>query len=146
MVNKNQVIIGGVIGALVVAVVILAIAYYSVRISGTGTIKTVGVKVYADEGLTKEISSVDWGAIPPGGTSAVTFWIKSTSTVPINLTLTTDVWNPPQAQQYLTLSWDYNNSTMQPNAVIVTDLTLKVSPQVSGITTFSFDMVITASG
>lgn len=146
MVNRNQVIVGSIIGALVVAVVILAIAYYSVRIHGTGTIKAVGVKIYADEGLTKEISAVDWGAIPPGGTSAVTFWIKSASTVPVNLTLATDSWNPSSAAQYLTLSWDYNNSTIQPNAVIVTDLTLKVSPQVSAITTFSFDIVITAAG
>ncbi len=146
MVNKNQAVIG-VIGALIViAVVVAATMYFSVKISGTGSIKAVGCKIYADEAMTKEISAVDWGVIPVGGTSDVTFFVKSTSTVPVTLTITKDNYNPASFATYSTLSWTYNNAPLQPNELRAIDLTLKVSQSIVGITTFSFDMTITASG
>lgn len=115
MVNKNQAVVGVVGALIVIAVVVAAVLYYSVKISGTGSIKAVGCKIYADEAMTKEISAVDWGVIPVGGTSNVTFFVKSTSTVPVTLTITKDNYNPASFETYSTLTWTYNNAPLQPN-------------------------------
>jgi hypothetical protein len=145
MVTQNQALVASAIGFIAVAVVIVTLLVYSVSISGFGTIRTINVNVYGDENCTKQLTSVDWGAISPGGTSAVTFWIKSTSTGPINLTLTTSNWTPSTAQNFMTCTWTYSGINLAPGAVAVTDVTLRVAQNISNVTNFSFTMIVTGT-
>lgn len=146
MVTKNQ-LMGIAIAALVAtAIVLAAIVYYELRIKGTGRIKLIGVKAYSDADLTKEVSSIDWGLIPRGGSSQITLWLKSTSSCPANLTLRTENWVPPNASDYLTLNWDYDGSPLYGGEVREVLFTLGVAQNVFGITDFSFDMIITIYG
>jgi hypothetical protein len=55
-------------------------------------------------------------------------------------------WNPTTASSYMTLSWNYAGQTLSVNQVLQVKLTLDVSSTVSGITNFSFDLTITATG
>ena len=45
----------------------------------------------------------------------------------------------------LTFSWNYENSTLQPNEVIEVIFSLQVDSEVSGIDSFSFDMILIAN-
>lgn len=133
-------------GIVLTAIVVGAILYYSYKINATGSIKAIGIKVYGDLDATKEISSIAWGEIPAGGYAEVTVYAKNTGNAPVNLTLTTENWQPSTATQYLTLVWNYVGTPITVNEVRAIKLTLKVSATVSGITNFSFDIIITASG
>jgi len=145
MVNRNQAIAIGVFGVTVLAVAVAVLLVSQVRIQGTGVIRAVGVKVYGDDGLTKEVSAVDWGAIDVGGQSTVTLWIKSNSTVPVTLSLKTEEYNPILAGQYLTLSWSYNGAQLLRGQSVAIDLTLQVSPDIHDVTDFSFVTVISVT-
>jgi hypothetical protein len=47
---------------------------------------------------------------------------------------------PPEAAQYLSLTSDVDNKIVNHSAVLVVVLTLHVSPDIHGITSFSFDV------
>lgn len=143
MVNKNQVVIATAVGLTVLAVAFVVLLSFTISMSGTGTIASVGCKVYADEALTQEISAVDWGTLSPGGHSDVTFWVKSTSTVPTTLSLSTNTWNPAHAENHMSLTWTYNGNIIQPGAVEVVDLTLNADSGIVNVTDFSFNIVLT---
>jgi len=138
MVNREQAIILGALGLTVVAVAIAVVLIAQVRISGTGSIRAIGVKIYGDDLLTKEISAIDWGSIDVGGSSVVTLWVKSNSTIPITLSMSTDSWQPSLAGQYLTLTWNYNGAQLLPGQSMPIDLTLQVSPDIHDVADFSF--------
>ena len=135
-----------IVGLVVTAVVVASLVVYVLRVRGTGRIKVVGLKAYADPEATKEVSAIDWGTIPAGGISQTMLYLKSTSTVPSNLTLTTENWDPSVAEQFMTLTWDYDGTPLQPAEIRAVTFTLRVSEDVVGITEFAFDLVITAAG
>jgi len=136
-----------VIIALVIAAVLVgALVYYNYKISSSGRIKAIGIAVYADEAGTIPVSSINWGTIPPGGQSIATVYCKNTGNAPINMTMFTDNWNPAGAADYITLSWDYADQTINPSAILRVVFTLNVSPSVFGFTEFSFDITITGQG
>ena len=128
------------------AVVVAAAVYYVLKIKGYGRLKLVGVEAYADPELTKEVSSIWWGEIPPGGHSKTTLWLKCTSTVPSNLTMHTENWDPAIAEQYLHMTWDFDGHVLQPNEVAAIEFTLHVAESASGFVEFSFVLVLTAAG
>lgn len=133
-------------GLVIVAAVTAAVVYYTLRIRGSGTIKLIGVEAYGDPEGTQIISAVNWGELTPGGFSQVVLYLKSTSTAPATLTLSTENWSPATAADYLSLEWDYDGSPLSPGENRGVLLTLRVSESVTGITSFAFDIVIVASG
>lgn len=126
--------------------VVGAVVYYTLRLRGSGKIRTVNVKVYSDPAATIEVSAVDWGEISPGGQSRIQLYVKNTGNVVANLTLTAENWAPSSAANYMTLSWDYNGQALQLNEVRPVLFTLSVASNITGITDFSVDLVITAAG
>lgn len=116
------------------------------RISSVGMIKTVGCEVFWDSALTQRVTSIDWGILEPGQEKNVSVYIKNTSNVHANLTLGTEKWVPSTSSDYITLFWNYNNHTLGIGEVIPVTFTLAVASNITGITNFSFDIVIIASG
>jgi len=114
------------------------------RISNYATIKTVGVEVYWDSSLTQLVTSIDWGKLEPNENKTVRIYIKSIANVPSTLALSTENWIPSNASLFMRLSWNYNDIVLNPGDVLPVDLTLSVSPSITGITNFSFDIIITA--
>jgi len=109
-------------------------------------VKTIGCEVYSDANCTKPLTEIKWGTFDPGGSNSTFIYLKSTSNINITLDFYTQNWNPQNVKNYITLTTDYKNSTqISPNEVIKIKLTLKISYSIEGITTFSFDIVITAS-
>lgn len=144
--NRDQLIALAVSGLIVAAVVVATIVYFSLSLRGSGRIKTVGVKAFADPEGTKEISGIDWGEIAPGGYAYRTIYLKSTSTVTVNLTLSTELWTPINASDFISLSWDYDGEDLEPTEIIAVTLALSVEDAITGIDEFLFDIIITAAG
>jgi len=115
------------------------------KISNQGALKTVGVGVYWDSGLTNKVSSIDWGILEPGSNVNKTVYIRNEGNAAATLSMTTSNWNPSNASNYLTLTWNYGGQTLNVNEAIQVKFTLSASSSVTGITNFSFDITITAS-
>jgi len=136
---------------LVLAILMLSLAIlctaelllrYYYRITSVVTIRTIGCKVVDSEG--QPIAMIDWGIVDPGSTVSYECFVLNNGTIPITLNLTTENWNPPNASAFITLSWNYTGQLIEPEASLPITFILIVSPDISGITDFSFDSIITA--
>jgi hypothetical protein len=126
--------------------VVYALTSVSVYLSSVGTVKAVGVGVYWDSGCSQAVSSIDWGLADPGSVKNVTFYVKNEGNAPVTLSLQTSNWNPAEAADYISLSWDYGGQAIGVNQVVAVTLSLSISSNIQGITTFSFDIVVVGSG
>lgn len=113
-----------------------------VTIRNVGTIKTVGVGLFQDKNCTTALSSFDWGMTDPGSVRNETVYIRNEGSVEASLYLETKNWEPPEASEYITLSWDYSNQMIKPNESIQVTFFLSVSSKITGITNFNFDITI----
>lgn len=104
----------------------------------TGTIVAIGAEVYKDVNCTQPLSQFEWGFVEPNETAYQVCYIKSTSNVNSTLTFTIENWNPENSSNYLTLSWNYDNSTLQPNEVIEVTFSLRVDSEINQAGHFSF--------
>lgn len=116
------------------------------QISSGGRIKAIGVAVYSDSGCTNKLSSIDWGVLEPGENKNVIFYIRNEGNYAVTVSFSTENWSPSNASLHINLSWDYDGQSINPDEAIEVTFTLEVSSDISGITDFSFDIVIVGSG
>jgi len=116
------------------------------KISSGGAVKAIGVMVYSDAGGTSRMYSIDWGVLEPGESKNVTCFIRNEGNSAVTVSLSTENWSPSNASLSITLNWDYDGQFIDPSEIIEVTFTLAVSASVSGITDFSFDIVIVGSG
>jgi hypothetical protein len=138
-----------VIIAFVVLVPVLfafASLQYQATISTKGNIKAVGVQFYVDSAGGTPTSQIDWGMLSPGQTVSMTLYCKSTSNVPMTLSMAVGNFNPPSGSSYLACTWNYNGSTLSPGQIIPIVFTLQVASTITGITAFSFDIGVISTG
>lgn len=129
----------------VVATAVLVSVYW--RMHGHGHIKSVGIKIYDSAQCVNVVSEIDWGTIDVGGSSQVTLWVKNSGNSNVTLTLSSENYSPAAVQQFLTLSWNHTATKwLLPGEVEAIVFKLQVSPTVSGITDFYFDIIVTATG
>ena len=114
-------------------------------ISNSGTVTAVGVGVYSDNGCATVLSTVGWGTLNPGDVKTYTMYVRNEGNVPVTLSMGAGNWNPASASSYITLTWDKENYVLPAGQVVQAVLTLTVSSSVSGVTSFSFDITITAA-
>ena len=67
----------------------------------------INVNFYLDVLGQELVTSIDYGEFSVGETSALTFWVRNESPVNPWLTLDWENLNPADADQYITLSWDW---------------------------------------
>lgn len=132
--------------ALSVVGQVLSSLQTSKRISNAGAVKAIGVGVYQDYECTSPLSSIDWGIIEPGSSKDVTCYIRNEGNSASVLSLSTSNWNPSNAKDYITLTWDYGGQSINPGEVVQVTFTLSISASIEGITSFSFDITIVGSG
>ena len=133
--------------AVVVLGVIAALSAYGVlsnskSLQSYGSVKAVNVGVYWDNGCTNITSTVDWGMLSPGTSKNVTLYVRNEGNTAVKLSLTTQNWNPLSASNYMRLSWSREAQTVNLGSVLNATLTFSVFSNVTGITNFSFDIVI----
>jgi len=152
-IKRNETILALATLVLLIYTLTLDIAYYAVRapfqynktISNAGSITTIGVGIYWDRECMKPVSMIDWGTLEPGSNKTVAVYIRNKGSSPANLTMFTSNWNPPNATDYVILSWDREGYQIEVEEVVQALFTLSVSADVNGITTFNFDITIIAS-
>jgi hypothetical protein len=115
-------------------------------VSSSGTITTVNVGVYSDSACTQNLTSINWGTVSPGGSVTKTIYVKNTGSVQITLSMTETNWSPTSANGPITITWNKEGTTLTAGATATATLTLSVSSGISGITTFSVNIVIAGSG
>ncbi|NWG10442.1 hypothetical protein HXY33_01635 [Candidatus Bathyarchaeota archaeon] len=123
----------------------------NLTIPSVGTIYVVGVEIYGGDMKTTDGQQyIDWGTIRPGVSINRSFYIRSNSTVDIKLNLSDMNWNPHGLSGNITLSWDYNGTTISSDEAIYVTLTLSASTDdafvsylmSNDIQEFSFDIHI----
>lgn len=126
----------------------VAFALYTVhkRITGTGTIKTLGIEVYAEPECLTPVTNIDWGLLEPGQTAQKTVYVKNVGNAPVTLTMTTQEWSPSVASQYISVVWNLENAQLQPNNVMQAIFTLTVAVDIQDVTDFSFTIVLQGVG
>jgi hypothetical protein len=123
------------------------------RIPSVGNVLTLGVEAYWDENCENETNQVNWGTIGTGLSKNVTFYLRSKSNVDATLNLNTTNWSPTNVSNYMNLSWNYNETPINPHQVVKVTLTLSASSSYSfidylitnNVEEFSFDIIIYAS-
>jgi hypothetical protein len=120
----------------------------SKTLSSTGSIQiqtTVGIGVYSNSECTTPLTSMAWGTLEPGGSQNAVCYIKNEGSAASTLSMYASNWNPTSAENYLTLSWNYDSNPISPDAVVQITFTLSVDSGITGITTFGFDITIVGS-
>jgi hypothetical protein len=64
----------------------------------------------------------------------------------VTLSQSTSNWSPSVASNYLTLSWDYNGQKIEEDEKLQVTLTLSVSTNIAGVTSFDFDIIVEGTG
>jgi hypothetical protein len=131
------------IAGLVMTVLATSLLTAYQQIPNTGTVKAVGVGVYEDVGCSKNVTSIDWGIIETGAVVNFLVYVRNEGNTRITLNITTLNWDPPQAAQYISLSWNRENHMLEPMSKVQANLTLSVASNIEEITSFRFDIIIT---
>jgi len=134
------------------------------RIPSLGTIVTYGVEAYWDADLQNKTEAINWGTVLLWAPQNVTLYLKSISNIETTLNQATENWTfwnaadeivagPSNSTPYMYLTWDYDNSTVQPGEIIQVTLTLHASSSsefiefliAKEVKAFSFDIHISTS-
>lgn len=116
------------------------------KLTNTASIKTIGVNVYRDQNCTDLITHLDWGLLEPATSKTFKVYVKSLSNTPLTLTIFSSNWKPTNCTDYMTLTAEPNNFTLQPSQVAEVNLTLTVASDIQGITNFAFDITFKGVG
>lgn len=145
--QKSQVLaIYSLVASVLAVSAVAALLTAQKTISGTGSIKSVGLGVYWDQQCTNATSSLNFGLLEPGSSKNFTLYLKNLGNSLLTLSMTTQNWNPTSASNYMTLTWNREAQKINPGQVLGFVITLTVSANVQGISSFSFDIIISGTG
>jgi len=118
----------------------------SYTIQMTGNIYTLNVEAFWDSQCTNRCETIDWGWLHPGDSKSLTIYLRNNGNVNATLSLSTANWNPAEAADYISLTWDREGYFMT-EQIIQCTFTLTVSTEIQNTTiqSFSFDAIITAT-
>jgi hypothetical protein len=134
---------------LMVSVSTLGLLTINQTISSQGTVtivSTPNLAVFSDSQCTQSLSTIDWGSITPGTPVTKTIYVKNTGNVPLTLSMSASNWSPTAAANSMALSWNRQSSALAVGQSTSAVLTLTVNSDISGITTFSVNIVIAGTG
>ena len=124
----------------------LALLQGNKSISNSGTIKAINVGVYSDSGCTQALSSLTWGMMEANTSSVKVMYVKNEGNTAMTLNMTTNTWSPANAANYITVTWNREDAVVNAGSSVQASVTLSVSPSITGITSFTFTMIILGTG
>jgi hypothetical protein len=144
MKRRKLLAVGFLVAFVALFSLVLATCVPQVRIPASGDIKAVILEVFSESTCAVPLVSVDWGLLSPGETKSFVCYLKSTSNVNASLLLSLAGWDPAEAEEFITLVWDRESAVISPDFVLPAEFTLHVDSAVHGISSFSFDVIISA--
>jgi len=138
----------------VIALILLGLAFVGAlswaiyesipKLHNHATIRVIGVEIYEDANLTTSLNVIEWGLLDPGENRSYSCWIKNIGNDAQKLTTWTEAWNPANASDWITLTWNYNNTWIPAEGSISVDFIISVrsdfDPDITNFTEFSFDI------
>lgn len=109
------------------------------NVSAAETAGQVGV--YWDKSCSQKAYSISWGVLTPGAIKRVVVYVRNEGNETCLLILTPENWNPNNASNYLNFSWDCEDNRIEVGEVVKVTQSLLVSPNIVGVTDFSFDII-----
>jgi len=134
------------IAVSVIVAMLGVIALNMTVLPNVANVQAIGIEIYWDSDYAKKVSLIEWGTLEPGATKNATVYILNTGNSNIMLSKNATNWSPSSASDYIALSWDYKGQRISPEQGLKATLTLVISPNIQGITQFSFDLFVAASG
>jgi hypothetical protein len=122
--------------------IIAASRWSATTIPSRGDLRIVGVGVYQDANCSVAMRYLDWGTVEPGSTKNILLYVRNEGNYVATLYLATNSWNPGNASDYMSLSWNYNGETLSPRESIRLILTLSVSADAKNMDSFSFNVIL----
>lgn len=145
--QRSQVIaIYVLVGSVLLVTSILAVLTIQWRMRGTGSVKGVELGVYWDSECTDATSSLDFGLLAPGSSRNFSLYLRNKGDLDLNLSMTSENWDPANAANYITLTWNREGQQISPDGVIGCVVTLSVLEDVEGISSFGLDIIISGIG
>jgi len=132
--------------ASVLVVSAFALVITQVPIQGTGSIKGLGLGAYWDPQCTNATSSFDFGALEPGSSKDFALYLRNEGNSALTLSMTSENWNPVNAADYMALTWNREGQQINPDEVVECVITLSVSENIQGVSSFSLDIIISGIG
>ena len=114
-------------------------------IAYANSVKGIGVGIYWDQACTNKTLSLNWGPVDAGSTKNLTIYVRNEANSAVSLWLSTTNWTPSACSDYMSLNWNYSGQRLKVDEVIPLELTLTVNSTITGITSFSFDTIITVT-
>jgi hypothetical protein len=111
--------------ALTSLISVLLSTYADHYLPSLAVIKTIEVEVYWDQGAQNKADMIDWGEIQTGKSLDTTFYLKSVSNFDVTVDLVLTDWSPPEISEYISITWDYDGSILEPQELI--EVTLNIS-------------------
>lgn len=108
------------------------------------TAEAIPIGIYWDSNFTSMVDLIDWGLPSPGSSKTVTVYIRNEGNSAVRLSLNTTDWNPPEASEHISLDWNYTGKTITPKDATQISLRLSLSQNISKVTTFGFNIVVSA--
>jgi hypothetical protein len=105
-------------------------------------IESIGVDIFADASLNQTLSEISWGTMRPGENRTATAWVKNTGQGTIYLIMWVQDWNPEAAQDWISLTWDYDSSIINEGSAVQVTFALSVDPGISNVTDFGHTIVV----
>ncbi len=110
--------------------------------TSTATLEGISIGVYWDANCTMKVESIDWGSLYPGSLKPVEVHVRNEGNTTVSIIQNTTDWVPSEASNYMNLNWNYTRQIMNPGNILPVTFRLSVSPQIRGITSFSFSIVL----
>lgn len=131
------------VSASIVIVVISANLSATVKMASVNAENRGTLFVSAD--LLLSSSSLDWGTLEPSDNKTEVVYLQNIGNVPLTLYLSAVNWSSVEAQNALSLTWNYSGAVVKPQETLPLALTLSVSENPVDVVDFSFDIVITGT-
>ena len=88
---------------------------------------------------------MSWGGVYAGDTETKKIYVKNTGGAPIELSMTITDWEPDSANGPVSMTWNKENSVLEPEEVIEATLTLTILENTDGVSDFGYTMLITGT-
>jgi len=145
--QKSQALaIYALVASVLVVCAVFALLITRVPLQGTGSIKAVGLGLYWNPECTNSTSSLPFGLLEPASSKNFTLYLRNEGNSAVTLNMTVVNWSPPSAGDYMTLTWNREGQNISPDEVKDFVITLSVSENVRGISSFSLDIIISGTG
>ena len=144
--QRSQILGISVLVASVLVASTFALLTIQKNIQGSGSIKGVGLGVYWDPQCENATSSIAFGLLDPGSYKDFTLYLKNEGNTVLILNMTSKNWNPIEAANYMSLTWNREGQQVSPDQVISFAIRLSVSSNIQDISSFSLDITISGTG